>query len=98
MFVSLCQVCDFRVDCPQGDDEASCGATDFEDGLDGWFDAGYEDTNYKFSWVRAGDAPYPSGTATDHDHTLANASGHYMWAPGVSVGRWIKSPSLVLAR
>ncbi|XP_042228848.1 apical endosomal glycoprotein-like [Homarus americanus] len=87
-FSQLCipefQVCDFTVDCPRGDDESSCGNTNFEIDLGGWYDAGYNDTTYVWSRVKAGDATHPFGTALDFDHTYANSTGHFMWADGSS--------------
>ena len=31
------QLCDFQVDCPNGDDEKNCGICDFENSTCGWF-------------------------------------------------------------
>ncbi|XP_069940952.1 MAM and LDL-receptor class A domain-containing protein 2-like isoform X2 [Cherax quadricarinatus] len=87
-FTEICipqaKVCDFNVDCPQGDDETSCAATDFEHGLSGWFDAGYNDTTYLFELTQASNTAYPGGNAINYDHTYGNGSGHYLWASGLS--------------
>lgn len=74
-------------DCPEGDDEAQCGITDFENGMDGWYESENYDPPYSWRWVAAEDATYPGGTAPDHDHTLGT-TGHFMWAPGVSSGEY----------
>ncbi|XP_042866816.1 MAM and LDL-receptor class A domain-containing protein 1-like [Penaeus japonicus] len=86
--LSLDQVCDFHADCPDGDDEASCGTTDFEQDLGGWEDVSdNEDSAYGWSRIAAVEATYPHGTAPSHDHTLAGTQeGYFMWAPGSSQG------------
>ncbi|XP_064478697.1 MAM and LDL-receptor class A domain-containing protein 1-like isoform X2 [Ornithodoros turicata] len=35
-FVNASQVCDFKEDCPSGEDEKNCGECDFENGTCGW--------------------------------------------------------------
>ncbi|XP_047484991.1 MAM and LDL-receptor class A domain-containing protein 1-like [Penaeus chinensis] len=85
--ISLEQVCDFHPDCPDGDDETSCGTTDFERDLGGWEDISENDGNYVWSRIAAVEATYPHGTAPSHDHTLADTQeGYFMWAPGTSEG------------
>ncbi|XP_063596614.1 apical endosomal glycoprotein-like [Penaeus indicus] len=85
--LSLDQVCDFHPDCPDGDDETSCGTTDFEQDLGGWEDTSDNDERYVWSRVAAVEAAYPHGTAPSHDHTLADTQeGYFMWAPGTSGG------------
>ncbi|XP_072176476.1 MAM and LDL-receptor class A domain-containing protein 2-like [Diadema setosum] len=72
--------CDFREDCPDGGDEATCPSVcSFEDGLCFW----YQLTSDTFDWTlldRDDLSDSYSGPATDH--TLNSVNGHYIYVDG----------------
>ncbi|XP_037797170.1 MAM and LDL-receptor class A domain-containing protein 2-like [Penaeus monodon] len=76
--ISRDQVCDFNLDCDQGDDEELCGTTTFENNTGGWQDV--SETSYSWSRVYSPNAQYPNNTAPITDHT-GDGEGYYMWVP-----------------
>ena len=61
----------FFIDCPNGWDEANCGACDFESGQCGLVDTSVG--SYKWFRDRDGTSGVGSGPATDH--TLGTSEG-----------------------
>ncbi|XP_056317933.1 MAM and LDL-receptor class A domain-containing protein 1 isoform X2 [Danio aesculapii] len=74
------KVCDFSLDCPNGEDEANCSAQcDFESDSCGWYEFFLGDG---FEWVRGS----ANGVFTEHldqtppqDHTTNTSAGHFMF-------------------
>ncbi|XP_071486324.1 MAM and LDL-receptor class A domain-containing protein 1-like [Diadema antillarum] len=72
--------CDSSPDCPLAEDEANCGACDFESDTCGWtsFDNGL------YVWHRTAASDAPVGKAPSTDHTLGTAAGSYMFVDSAS--------------
>lgn len=74
------KVCDFSLDCPNGEDEAKCSAQcDFESDSCGWYELVQGDG---FEWVRGS----ANGVAIDYpdqtppqDHSTNTSAGHFMF-------------------
>ncbi|CAF0808194.1 unnamed protein product, partial [Brachionus calyciflorus] len=74
-FIDMNLVCDFKNDCPNGQDEKNCGSCDFEkDDLCNWLDK--SEGSYK--WIRARNLTTNSNIGPEIDHTLNNQLGYYM--------------------
>ncbi|KAK7176201.1 hypothetical protein R3I93_000462 [Phoxinus phoxinus] len=74
------KVCDFSLDCPNGEDEANCSAQcDFESDSCGWYELIQGDG---FEWVR-GSADGVSRDYVDQtppqDHSTNTSAGHFMF-------------------
>ena len=69
--INKTQVCDFVKDCPNGDDESSCGSCDFETSQCGWDDDSYG--GHKWNKTTASYA----GITTDN--TKGNSNGSLMF-------------------
>jgi hypothetical protein len=67
--INQTQLCDFRVDCPNGEDEANCGTCDFEKNSCGWLDNSYGD----HIWNRT----KASETEISKDQTLGTSNGSF---------------------
>jgi hypothetical protein len=67
--INQTQVCDFIIDCPNGEDEKNCGSCDFEMDYCGWYDNSYGDHFWNKSV--AGD------TLISYDHTLGTPNGSF---------------------
>lgn len=67
------------MNCPNGEDESHCGATDFETDMGGWQDA--SDTTYGWSRITGSLSQYPNCTAPGRDHSTGLPEGYYVWAP-----------------
>uniref|UniRef100_A0A672JY28 MAM and LDL-receptor class A domain-containing protein 1-like n=1 Tax=Sinocyclocheilus grahami TaxID=75366 RepID=A0A672JY28_SINGR len=74
------KVCDFSLDCPNGEDEAKCSAQcDFESDSCGWYEVFQSDG---FEWARGS----ANGVAIDYpdqtppqDHSTNTSAGHFMF-------------------
>lgn len=73
-FISLSQYCDFKPDCPGGEEEIVCGYNcDFEKGNCSWIDV----SRGNLMWDISSGADINS-TGPAKDHTLNTALGHYV--------------------
>ncbi|TSL34566.1 MAM and LDL-receptor class A domain-containing protein 1 [Bagarius yarrelli] len=79
--VDTTRVCDFTLDCPHGEDEASCPAScDFEEDACGWHEYAPGDS---FDWARSSpqvasaDQQYK---APPKDHSTNSSTGHFLLA------------------
>ena len=75
--LSASQVCDFTSQCSGGEDEAECGAGDFEDGMNGWQPA--EDSDG--AWDRT------TGQDGFKDHTHPRGTGWYIEVQTIKLKR-----------
>ncbi|EDO47788.1 predicted protein [Nematostella vectensis] len=75
--INAIQVCDFKKDCSDGSDEATCQSTcNFEKDQCNWVNTQVGDT---YDWVR-NKGPTPStGTGPTVDHTTNSVNGYYMY-------------------
>jgi len=69
--INQSQICDFKVDCSSGEDEANCGKCSFETTSCGWYDNSFGD----HLWNRT----MASQTQIARDVTLRNESGSFMF-------------------
>lgn len=67
--INQTQVCDFIIDCPNGEDEKNCGSCDFEVDTCGWFDNSYGDHFWNRSLAR--------DTFISNDHTSGTPNGSF---------------------
>jgi hypothetical protein len=75
------QICDFNLDCLNGDDERVCGySCDFESGLCNWTDSSI--SNYQWRRQRAGVAILGANNGPLLDHTTLTSYGYYMIVSG----------------
>ncbi|XP_039549254.1 MAM and LDL-receptor class A domain-containing protein 1 isoform X2 [Pimephales promelas] len=80
VYVDGVKVCDFSLDCPNGEDEANCSAQcDFESDSCGWYELIQGDG---FEWVRGS----ADGVFIDYidqtppqDHSTNTSAGHFMF-------------------
>ncbi|XP_066300036.1 MAM and LDL-receptor class A domain-containing protein 1-like [Branchiostoma lanceolatum] len=72
--VPLGNVCDFKQDCSNGNDELNCGACTFEQNACTWTDV----STGSYSWRRDQDGTTTANTGPSVDHTLGTTQGWYM--------------------
>ncbi|XP_077864143.1 MAM and LDL-receptor class A domain-containing protein 1-like [Saccoglossus kowalevskii] len=89
--------CDFRDDCPQGEDEAECPTVcNFENRYCGWS----LDPSSTIPWtMKTGPIEDPDSTLPEEDNTLKTAEGHYIYveSDGTEQSARIVSPTFSLA-
>ena len=71
-FIEPNLVCDFKIDCKNGQDEINCGNCDFEDAsLCGWTDK----SGGIYKWTRIRNGTIADSTGPSFDHTFGNQTG-----------------------
>ncbi|XP_058249959.1 MAM and LDL-receptor class A domain-containing protein 1 [Hemibagrus wyckioides] len=76
VYVDAKQVCDFTLDCPHGEDEATCPAQcDFEADACGWHESAPGDG---FDWVRSSPQVNQQNKAPPRDHSTNASTGHFL--------------------
>ena len=84
------KVCDFKSDCPNGADEANCGACNFDrNSLCGFTDV----SQGSFRWQKDNQGTPTNNTGPQVDHTKGSKYGYYMYVDA-SNGRYNSLASL----